>query len=121
MNNLTSNCEFDLAEGEVLIPAEITKSIRSLIRWAGDDPDREGLANTPQRVAHAWREVEISELARVLLGYAQRLQVQERPTAQVAGSIWDNLKPQGMTVAWMLPGQSGQPQGSFVFDEQLLS
>ena len=29
-------------------------AVRSLIRWAGDDPDREGLAETPARVARAF-------------------------------------------------------------------
>ena len=44
------------------------------------------------------RVVGISKLARVLHGYAERLQVQERLTAQVAQAIWDNLKPQGVAV-----------------------
>ncbi len=30
--------------------------MRTLIRWAGDDPDREGLLDTPRRVARAWQE-----------------------------------------------------------------
>jgi GTP cyclohydrolase I len=42
--------------------------------------------------------VGISKLARVLHGYARRLQIQERLTAQVAQCIWDNLKPQGVAV-----------------------
>ena len=157
MNKLTLNSEFEMDEGKVFVPDEIKESIRNLIRWAGDDPDREGLVDTPQRVARAWREycqgnhidpglflartfeevagydeivllknipfhshcehhmapitgkasiaylpadrvVGISKLARVLHGYAQRLQVQERLTAQVARSIWDNLRPQGVAV-----------------------
>jgi GTP cyclohydrolase IA len=148
---------FDPDERKIFVPEEIQESIRTLIRWAGDDPDREGLADTPKRVARAWREycqgydadpgehlsrtfaevggydeivvlknipfqshcehhmapitgtasiaylptdrvVGISKLARVLHGYAERLQVQERLTAQVAQAIWDNLKPQGVAV-----------------------
>jgi GTP cyclohydrolase I len=44
------------------------------------------------------RVVGISKLARVLHGFARRLQVQERLTAQVADCIWDNLAPQGVAV-----------------------
>ena len=157
MNYLTGNVDFDPIEGKIFVPEDIQESIRNLIRWAGDDPDREGLHDTPKRVARAWREycqgydedpgahlastfeevggydeivllkhipfqshcehhmapitgtasiaylpskrvVGISKLARVLHGYAQRLQIQERLTAQVAQSIWDNLQPQGVAV-----------------------
>ena len=38
------------------IPADVKDAIRTLIRWAGDDPDREGLLDTPRRVACAWKE-----------------------------------------------------------------
>ncbi len=31
-------------------------AIRTLLRWAGDDPNREGLQDTPARVARAYRE-----------------------------------------------------------------
>ena len=31
-------------------------AIRTLLRWAGDDPDREGLIDTPKRVAKAYRD-----------------------------------------------------------------
>ena len=31
-------------------------AIRTLIRWSGDDPDREGLLDTPARVGRAWKE-----------------------------------------------------------------
>ena len=32
-------------------------AVRTLIAWAGDDPDREGLMNTPRRVARAYEEL----------------------------------------------------------------
>jgi GTP cyclohydrolase IA len=44
------------------------------------------------------RVVGISKLARVLHGFARRLQVQERLTAEVANCIFDNLKPHGVAV-----------------------
>lgn len=143
--------------GKVAVPQEVQEAIRTLIRWAGDDPDREGLLETPKRVGRAWREycqgyledpaihlarqfeevggynelvllkdipfqshcehhmapiigkaaiaymprnsvVGISKLARVLHGYARRLQIQERLTAEVAQCIWDNLNPHGVAV-----------------------
>ena len=139
------------------VPDEVKDAVRTLIRWAGDDPDREGLAETPERVARAWAEysrgyqddpavhlsrtfhevggydeivllkdipfqshcehhmapiigkaaiaylprdkvVGISKLARVLHGYARRLQVQERLTAQVADCIWQHLEPKAVAV-----------------------
>jgi GTP cyclohydrolase I len=42
--------------------------------------------------------VGISKLARVLHGYARRLQVQERLTAQVADCICAHLEPKGVAV-----------------------
>jgi GTP cyclohydrolase I len=149
----------DLVESppKVEVPPEVAEAVRTLIRWAGDDPDREGLLDTPNRVARAWREyasgyaedpavhlsrtfyevggydeivllkdvpfqshcehhlapiigkasiaylprdkvVGISKLARVLHGYARRLQVQERLTAQVADCICEHLQPKGVAV-----------------------
>jgi GTP cyclohydrolase I len=35
---------------------EAQEAIRTLLRFAGDDPDREGLADTPARVARAYGE-----------------------------------------------------------------
>ena len=32
------------------------EAVRTLIRWAGDDPEREGLLGTPDRVVRAYRE-----------------------------------------------------------------
>jgi len=35
---------------------EAEAAVRTLIRWAGDDPDREGLVGTPDRVVRAYEE-----------------------------------------------------------------
>jgi GTP cyclohydrolase I len=142
---------------KIPVPDDVAEAVRTLIRWAGDDPSREGLLDTPARVARAWKEyargyeedpshhlartfqevggyddivllrdipfqshcehhlapiigkaaiaylpghrvVGISKLARVLHGFARRLQVQERLTAQVADCIWEHLKPAGVAV-----------------------
>ncbi|WP_240616772.1 GTP cyclohydrolase I FolE [Sphingorhabdus sp. YGSMI21] len=149
-----------LAEREaqkIPVPEEVQEAVRTLLRWSGEDPEREGLIDTPKRVARAWKEycegyaenpamhlartfeevggydelvllkdipfhshcehhmapiigkasiaymptdkvVGISKLARVLHGFARRLQVQERLTAEVAECIWENLKPDGVAV-----------------------
>ncbi len=145
------------AQVEPIPAAEAEAAVRTLIRWAGDDPDREGLLDTPARVARAYREyfrgyqedpgihlsrtfgevggydeivllrdipfqshcehhmapiigkahiaylprervVGISKLARVLQGFARRLQVQERLTAEVADCIQQHLDPVGVAV-----------------------
>ncbi|MEK7820435.1 MAG: GTP cyclohydrolase I, partial [Pseudomonadota bacterium] len=36
--------------------AEAEEAVRTLLRWAGDDPTREGLVETPARVARAYAE-----------------------------------------------------------------
>ncbi|MEH6701537.1 MAG: GTP cyclohydrolase I FolE [Parasphingorhabdus sp.] len=149
-----------LAEREaqkITVPDEVQEAVKTLLLWAGEDPEREGLIDTPKRVARAWKEycegyaenpamhlartfeevggydelvllkdipfhshcehhmapiigkasiaymprdkvVGISKLARVLHGFARRLQVQERLTAEVAECIWENLKPDGVAV-----------------------
>ena len=137
--------------------ADALAAVRTLIEWAGDDPDREGLLDTPRRVVKAYRElfagyetdpreylertfeevggydelvilrdirvvsfcehhmlpflgkahvgylpnervVGISKLARVVHGFARRLQIQEKLTAEVAGAIQDILQPKGVGV-----------------------
>ena len=35
---------------------EAEAAVRTLLRWAGDDPDREGLRDTPSRVARSYKE-----------------------------------------------------------------
>ena len=46
----------DVERGKVPVPLEVQEAIRTLIRWTGDDPNREGLRDTPKRVARAWKE-----------------------------------------------------------------
>ena len=144
-------------DAKLPVPEDVQEAIRTLIRWSGDDPTREGLLDTPKRVARAWKEycvgyeedpsihlsrvfeevggydeivllkdipfqshcehhmapihgkaaiaylpnervVGISKLARVLHGFARRLQIQERLTAEVAECIWQHLEPRGVAV-----------------------
>ena len=42
--------------GKPDVPPHVQDAIRTLIAWAGDDPDREGLRDTPKRVGRAWLE-----------------------------------------------------------------
>ncbi len=131
--------------------------VRGLLQYIGEDPDREGLLRTPQRVIASLTEqfrgyhedprkllsrtfsevdgynelvlisdielyshcehhmvpfvgkahvayipdgkvVGLSKIARVVDVFAKRLQVQEKLTAQIADTIWDVLKPQGVAV-----------------------
>ena len=44
------------AAPNIPVPDDVADAVRTLIRWAGDDPTREGLLDTPQRVARAWKE-----------------------------------------------------------------
>lgn len=137
--------------------AEAEAAVRTLIQWAGDNPDREGLQETPARVARSYAElfagydtdpreylertfeevggydemvvlqdirvvsfcehhmlpvigrahvgyiptdrvVGISKLARVVQGFARRLSIQEKLTADIANAIQDILKPAGVGV-----------------------
>ena len=137
--------------------ADVEDAFRTIIRWTGDDPERDGLIETPARAARAFEEffagygqdpalllqktfeeiegydgmivlrgirfeshcehhlapiigqawvayipsgrvVGISKLARVVEAYARRLQIQEKMTAQIANTINDGLKPQGVGV-----------------------
>ena len=145
------------AETERPNRAEVEAAFRTIIRWTGDDPERDGLVETPARVARAFevffvgysqdpvailqitfveiegydemislrevrfeshcehhmapiigkvwvayipngRVVGISKLARVVEVYAKRLQIQEKMTAQIANTINEVLKPQGVGV-----------------------
>ena len=50
--------EMDLAEQAVARPTreQAEEAVRVLLRWAGDDPDREGLRDTPGRVTRSYEE-----------------------------------------------------------------
>ncbi|MBQ1840938.1 MAG: GTP cyclohydrolase I FolE [Atopobiaceae bacterium] len=135
----------------------IEAAVRELLAAIGEDPDREGLLGTPDRVARACEEIfggmqedpsahllrqfsepgnenmvivkdipfssmcehhllpftgkahicylprdgritGLSKLARCVVGYAHRPQVQERLTQQVADAIVDRLDPLGVLV-----------------------
>lgn len=137
--------------------ADVEAALRTIIRWIGDDPERDGLTETPTRVVRSFEEffvgytqnpveilqktfeeiegydemivlrgirfeshcehhlapivgqawvayvpsgrvVGISKLARLVEVYAKRLQIQEKMTAQIANTINDVLKPQGVGV-----------------------
>jgi GTP cyclohydrolase I len=137
--------------------ADVEAAVRTIIRWTGEDPERDGLIETPARVTRSFEEffsgyrqdpveilektfeeiegydemivlrdirfeshcehhmapiigrawvayipdgrvVGISKLARVVDVYAKRLQIQEKMTAQIANTINDVLKPQGVGV-----------------------
>ena len=66
---------------------EAEAAVRTLIAWAGDDPDREGLVDTPRRVVKAYQEFYAGygenpneELARVFTeveGYADMVLVRD--------------------------------------------
>ena len=45
-----------IAPGQRPTREEAEAAVRTLLRWAGDDPTREGLIDTPSRVARAYEE-----------------------------------------------------------------
>jgi len=46
------------ADGKIIRPSvtEAEDAVRTLIRWAGDDPSRSGLLDTPKRVVNAYND-----------------------------------------------------------------
>jgi len=60
MESAVTNLSHDFGsqgeDGKLAVPEAVQEAIRTLLRWAGDDPKREGLSDTPRRVARAWRE-----------------------------------------------------------------
>ena len=49
--------ELDMQASAKPSQAEAEAAVRTLLRWAGDDPAREGLRDTPARVARSYREL----------------------------------------------------------------
>lgn len=41
---------------DLVTQADAEVAVRTLLRWAGEDPSREGLLDTPERVAKAYRD-----------------------------------------------------------------
>jgi len=57
MDALTPKTEFERGEKTVRPSREEAEAaVRTLLAWAGDDPMREGLIDTPKRVVNAYRE-----------------------------------------------------------------
>lgn len=57
MNAITKKRDLLKAEGEERPSREAAQqAVRTLIRWAGDDPSREGLIDTPDRVVRSYEE-----------------------------------------------------------------
>ena len=57
MNVILKRRELERAEiSEHPSRAAAEEAVRTLIRWAGDDPDREGLVGTPDRVVRSYEE-----------------------------------------------------------------
>jgi GTP cyclohydrolase IA len=137
--------------------ARVERAVRELLAAVGEDPDREGLVDTPRRVASMYEELfaglhadpshhlnvtfaaehdeivmvrdipfasvcehhlvpfigrahvayipsddgritGLSKLARVVEGFARRLQIQEKLTSQIANAIEEVLQPRGVLV-----------------------
>jgi GTP cyclohydrolase IA len=55
---MSSNEKLSLIKDDVIRPSreEAEDAVRTLLRWAGDDPSREGLLDTPARVVRSYEE-----------------------------------------------------------------
>lgn len=56
MDKPVNQPESDLTQLEKPTRQEAEAAIRTLIKWAGDNPDREGLIDTPERVVRSYEE-----------------------------------------------------------------
>ncbi len=53
---LDCNSAHSISQEPVLSQAEVEKAFREVLRWIGEDPDRDGLRETPKRLARAYQE-----------------------------------------------------------------
>jgi GTP cyclohydrolase I len=59
--------------------AEVEAAVRTIIRWTGEDPDRDGLIETPARVTRSFEEF--------FSGYGQDpAEILERPSRRSKGT-----------------------------------
>ncbi len=56
MDSLTPKKKIKLAFDDKVTREEAEEAVRTLIKWAGDNPKREGLMDTPKRVIKAYEE-----------------------------------------------------------------
>ena len=56
MDSITPKKKVKLAFEKKVSREEAEEAVRTLIKWAGDDPKREGLLDTPKRVIKAYEE-----------------------------------------------------------------
>ena len=56
MDSITPKKKVKLATEQKVSREEAEEAVRTLIKWAGDDPKREGLIDTPRRVTKAYEE-----------------------------------------------------------------
>jgi len=56
MASVITKKNFQQTLGKSISREEAEKAVETLIKWAGDDPSREGLRETPKRVVNAFNE-----------------------------------------------------------------
>jgi GTP cyclohydrolase IA len=96
--------------------AEVESAFRTIIRWTGDDPDRDGLVDTPARVARAFEEyfagygqdpaLILQKTFEVIEGYDEMIVLRgirfeshcEHHLAPIIGRVWVAYIPRGRVV-----------------------
>jgi len=96
--------------------AEVESAFRTIIRWTGDDPERDGLVDTPARVARAFEEyfagygqdpaLILQKTFEVIEGYDEMIVLRgirfeshcEHHLAPITGRVWVAYIPRGRVV-----------------------